>query len=252
MKAKGKTDVGRNRKNNEDFIYVPGKNDVVQNLYIVADGMGGYNGGEIASSLAVSSFVKYIKKEQKKREMVDIPDLLTEATLVANKAVHKKSRSDRQFSEMGTTLVAATVVDHIAYVIYVGDSRAYLYREGKLLQLSTDHSYVMDLVNSGEITKEEAWTHPKRNMITRAVGISEKLKVDMATKEVYPTDLLLLCTDGLSGMLSDSEMEKILEITVGDLEEKVTALVDAANERGGKDNVSVILIKDLGGRGSCY
>lgn len=250
MRAKGLTDIGRVRANNEDCIFVPSVKNTVQNLYIVADGMGGYNAGEVASRIAVESFVKYIRKEQKKRGVEEIGELLKEAGLVANKTVYNKSVSDKKCSEMGTTLVAAAIVRSKLYVAYAGDSRAYILKKGQLIQITTDHSFVNELINKGEITEEEACTHPDRNMITRAIGISPRVKIDLKTIHLKADDLVMLCTDGLSNMLTDDEMEDILRENI-DLENRLKVLVDTANAKGGKDNISVILI-DIGGRSQCY
>lgn len=246
MRAKGKTDIGKCRKNNEDFIYVPEEDDVVQNLFIVADGMGGYSAGEVASSLAVESFVKYIKKERKKRSIKETADLLTEATIVSNRVVYEKSISDRSCSEMGTTLVAGTIVQGTLYIVYVGDSRGYLFRDDALIPLTMDHSFVMELVRKGEITREEASVHPNRNVITRAVGINYDVETDMSVAPVTSNDIILLCTDGLTGMLSDEEIAGFLKKPIK-IDEKLDELIQAANDCGGKDNISVILV-DVGGR----
>lgn len=246
MKAVGLSDIGRCRKNNEDAFYVPTEEDSVQNLYIVADGMGGCNAGEVASSLAIEAFLNYIKKEQSHHKEEDIPDLLTGAMVEANRAVYLKSNSGSDFAEMGTTLVAAAVQGGKIYVVYVGDSRAYLYQNKQLVQLSTDHSYVMELVKMGTITKEEAAIHPKRNIITRAIGIRERVETDAVMEEAGKGDILLLCTDGLSGMLTDREITEIIGKRIS-LEKRADQLVQRANERGGHDNVSLILV-DIGGK----
>lgn len=250
MKAKGLTHIGKVRKNNEDCIFVPSQKNSVQNLYIVADGMGGYNAGEVASRVAVESFVKYIRKEQQENEVSDILDLLKRATLIANRAVYNKSVRDKKCSEMGTTLVATAIYNNKIYIAYAGDSRAYLFKKGKLIPLTMDHSLVMELISKGEITEDEAWCHPKRNVITRAIGIAPNVEVDCSVEEILDGDLVMLCTDGLSGMLTDKEMEHILRKS-DNLEDRLNRLVDSANEKGGKDNISVILI-DIGGRSSCY
>lgn len=246
MKAVGFSDIGRCRKNNEDAFYVPTENDSVQNLFIVADGMGGCNAGEVASNLAIEAFLTYIKEEQTSHGEEDIPDLLTGAMVAANKAVYQKSNSGSDFAEMGTTLVAAAVQSGRIYVVYVGDSRAYLYQKKQLVQLSTDHSYVMELVKMGTITKAEAATHPKRNIITRAIGIREQVETDAVFETVGKGDILLLCTDGLSGMLTDREILEIIGKRIS-LEKKAERLIAEANARGGHDNISLILV-DIGGK----
>lgn len=246
MKAIGISDIGKCRKNNEDALYVPLPEDEIQNLFIVADGMGGCNAGEVASQYAIDSFLNYIKKERDSRGEEDIPDLLAEAMAASNRAVYDKSNSEREFAEMGTTMVAAAVQDGKIFVAYVGDSRAYLFRKKELSALTTDHSYVMELVRLGSITKEEAASHPKRNIITRAVGIKETVETDAIVENALRGDILLLCTDGLSGMVSDKEMAEVIEKRIT-LEKKAQRLVEMANERGGYDNISLILV-DVGGK----
>ena len=246
MKAVGISDVGKCRKNNEDAFYVPSPSDAIQNLFIVADGMGGCNAGEVASQYAIDSFLDYIRQEQDIHYQEDIPDLLSEAMGASNQAVYEKSNTCREFAEMGTTLVAAAVQDGKIFVAYVGDSRAYLFRKKELSPLTTDHSYVMELVKLGSITREEAATHPKRNIITRAVGIKDTVETDAVMEKAMKGDILLLCTDGLSGMLSDKEMAEIIGKRTT-LEKKAQRLVEMANERGGYDNISLILV-DVGGK----
>lgn len=246
MKAVGISDIGKIRKNNEDAFYVPSPTDDIQNLFIVADGMGGCNAGEVASQFAIDSFLSYIRQEQETHCQEDIPDLLIEAMGASNKAVYEKSNSQREFAEMGTTLVSAAVQDGKVFIAYVGDSRAYLFRKKELNALTTDHSYVMELVKLGSITREEAAIHPKRNIITRAVGIKETVETDAVVEKAMKGDILLLCTDGLSGMLSDKEMAEVLGKRMT-LEKKAQRLVEMANERGGYDNISLILV-DVGGK----
>lgn len=249
MKAVGISDIGKCRKNNEDAYYVPSDTDTIQNLFIVADGMGGCNAGEVASQYAIDSFLEYIRQAQSSHSEEDIPDLLAGAMVAANAAVYQKSNSSREYAEMGTTVVAAAVQNGRVFVAYVGDSRAYLMRKKQLIPLTTDHSYVMELVKCGSITRAEAATHPKRNVITRAVGIKETVETDAVMERAQRGDLLLLCTDGLSGMLADEEIAKELE-RKAPLEEKANALVELANARGGYDNISLILV-DVGGKSEC-
>ena len=175
-------------------------------------------------------------------EAEEMPDLLTSAVAAANRAVFVKSNSRKEFAEMGTTLVAAAVREGKLYVAHVGDSRAYLFRKRALQRLTTDHSYVMELLKSGSITKEEAETHPKRNVITRAVGIRNTVETDMVIHSVQPRDIILLCTDGLSGMLRDEEMAKLLNKRTT-LDKKAEFLIEEANRRGGQDNISLILVE---------
>ena len=194
MKAVGMSDIGKCRKNNEDAYYISAGEDPAENLYLVADGMGGCNAGEIASSCAIEGFLEHFWKEMKHAENDDMLDLMTSAVAAANRTVYEKSNSDREFAEMGTTIVAAAVREEKLYVAYVGDSRAYLFRKKEMQPLTTDHSYVMELVKMGSITKEEAAMHPKRNVITRAIGIRDTVETDTVIHPVQKGDIVLLCT----------------------------------------------------------
>lgn len=242
MKAVGLSDIGKCRKNNEDAYYISAGDDPAENLYLVADGMGGCNAGEVASSSAIEAFLAYFWKEMNHVENADLLDLMTGAMRAANEAVYQKSNSAREFAEMGTTLVAAALREGRLYVTHVGDSRAYLFRKKEMHPLTTDHSYVMELVKLGSITREEAANHPRRNVITRAVGIRETVETDSMIETVKKGDMVLLCTDGLSGMLTDAEMAEILREHISP-EEKARRLVEEANRHGGYDNISLILVE---------
>ena len=234
MKAAGSSVIGMKRTNNEDAIYI----DEQEQLYLVADGMGGCSAGEVASSTAISAFVKAMKETQD----TEILDKMVGAIVQCNKAVFEKAKQDVIFMDMGTTLVAAVIENGKVFIVYVGDSRAYLFRQNQLKQLTTDHSYVMELVKSGSITLQEAEVHPKRNIITRAIGIEEDVEADTVLEEVHSGEQILLCTDGLSGMLSVDEMTKILS-KKEPIQQKVEDLTALANEKGGLDNIPLILIE---------
>lgn len=242
MKAVGMSDIGKCRKNNEDAYYISAGDDPAENLYLVADGMGGCNAGEVASSTAIEAFLAHFWKEMKHAESEDMLDLLTGAMAAANRAVYEKSNAAREFAEMGTTMVAAAIREDRLFVAHVGDSRAYLCRKKELIPLTTDHSYVMELVKLGSITKEEAASHPKRNVITRAIGIKGDVEVDTMIQPIREGDILLLCSDGLSGMLKDEEIGKMLAKR-SDPEKKAAHLIEEANRRGGFDNISLILVE---------
>ena len=242
MKAVGMSDIGKCRKNNEDAYYISAGEDPAENLYLVADGMGGCNAGEVASSSAIEAFLAHFWKEMKHATTDDMLDMMAGAMTAANKEVYTKSNSAREFAEMGTTMVAAAIREDKAYVAHVGDSRAYIFRKREMIPLTTDHSYVMELVKMGNITKEEAATHPKRNVITRAIGIKNTVEADTVIRPLQKNDILVLCTDGLSGMLKDEEMAKILNKRT-DLEKKAELLVEEANKKGGFDNISLVLVQ---------
>ncbi|MCI8628202.1 MAG: Stp1/IreP family PP2C-type Ser/Thr phosphatase [Firmicutes bacterium] len=234
MKAVGNCVIGMKRTNNEDAIYI----NEQKNLYLVADGMGGCNAGEVASSTAISAFADAM--EQSKNE--EILDKMMKSIMICNRKVFQKSKQSIEFVDMGTTLVAAAIEKGKVFVVYVGDSRAYLYRQNDLKQITTDHSYVMELVKSGTITREEAEVHPKRNIITRAIGIREDVEADVVIEDIKQGDKILLCTDGLSNMVSQNEIATILKQECS-TEEKVKKLVLLANQKGGLDNISLILIE---------
>lgn len=234
MKAVGNCVIGMRRTNNEDAIYI----NEQKNLYLVADGMGGCNAGEVASSTAISAFVEAMENAENGETL----DKMMNAVAECNKKVYQKSRENIEFLDMGTTLVAVTIENGKMFVVHVGDSRVYLFRENNLQQITTDHSYVMELVKIGSITREEAEVHPKRNIITRAIGIREDVEADTVIEDIKQGDKILLCTDGLSNMVSKAEMAKIL-IEQCSTEEKVKKLIALANEKGGLDNISLILIE---------
>jgi len=232
-----KSDVGKLRKNNEDFVYAAKPEEGIGSLFLVADGMGGTNAGEVASHTAAETFIAYCKENQTTETL----DLLVGGLVSANKEVYEKSFREDQYAEMGTTMVVGKIVEKKLYLAYIGDSRGYLFHNGALTQLTTDHSYVMELVRMGNITLEEAKIHPKRNLITRAIGVAENLEVDTIMANLEKNDVVLLCTDGLTTIVSDEEIHEILLQSLS-LEKQGQALISLANEKGGQDNISVVLV----------
>ena len=220
------TDIGQVREGNEDAILI---NDP---LYAVADGMGGHRGGEVASNLALQTVEQMFAERQ---------GTLTEQVERANRAVFERSQSDRDVSGMGTTLTAALIEGGAIRLAHVGDSRAYLFRGGKLQLLTEDHTLVHRMVVEGEITQTEAENHPHRSVLTRALGVEGDVRVDETKVEVREGDRLLLCTDGLTGMLSEDQIESILQ-DVRDPQEAVDRLVRDANRAGGIDNITAVII----------
>jgi protein phosphatase len=225
----GKTDAGRVRRRNEDaFVRDPP-------LFVVADGMGGAQAGEVASRLAAAAF----------REFHDADGLAPEERLAAivqeaNRRIYERARTDSEVSGMGTTVTAALVGDDHVAIGHVGDSRAYRLRDGRLEQLTEDHSLVADLMRSGRLTPEEADAHPQRSVITRALGTDPEVDVDTSAVEAQPGDLFLLCSDGLTTMVSDEEILRLVA-EAPTLDEAAARLVMAANSGGGEDNVTVVL-----------
>lgn len=239
MKAIGMSDIGKCRKNNEDAYYLPDDTSPLQALYIVADGVGGSNAGEVASNGAIASFLEYVKAH---KDVQEVTDLMAGGFQSANHMVFEQSKTSEALAEMGTTMVAAIVQDGKAYIAHVGDSRAYLMQKEILNQLTTDHSYVMELVKKGEITREQAASHPERNSITRAVGIEERVETDISVFPVEKGDLLLLCTDGLSDSLTEEELAQMLRQKKS-IRKKAKQLVETANLRGGYDNITLVLVE---------
>ncbi len=241
MRGIGKTDVGRVRANNEDSIFI--KNEplgVLPNLYVVADGMGGHKAGEVASSLAIRYCCDYLNSVEVCRG--EILDTLIDAVRFANAKVHEFSKSDESCSNMGTTFVGCSVAGNTAYIVHVGDSRLYRVGSDYLEQITTDHSYVEEMVRAGKLTHEEAENHPDRNIITRAVGTNDNVEADGIVLNVNSGDILLICSDGLNTMLKDDRILDIIKDSGCSLEQRLDKLIDSANENGGRDNISAILI----------
>jgi len=220
------TDIGLVREGNEDSYLTE------EPLFAVADGMGGHRGGEVASHLAVETLEKMFKEGAG-----DLPDQVQEA----NRVVFERSVLDRKVAGMGTTLTAALVEGDRVRLAHVGDSRAYLLRDGELRLLTEDHTLVHRMVSEGEISKEEAETHPQRSVLTRALGVDAVVDVDDDTFLVRPDDRLLLCTDGLTSMVAEDQIGEVLR-TVRDPQEAAERLVRMANEAGGMDNTTVVIL----------
>ena len=236
MQYFGLTDRGKVRKKNEDCFFVDEGNSV----FFVADGMGGHNGGQIASQMASEITEEYVKEHFSDDETVT--EIMESAIQMANAEIYRKSRKVRSCSGMGTTVEACVLQDGKIFSFHVGDSRLYRVRADELTQLTTDHSYVEMLIENGDITREEARVHPNRNVITRAVGTDPVVSIDCAEFSVEEHDIYLLCTDGLTEMMDDGE---ILSIITSDLpfRDRAERLVETANERGGTDNITVLMIQ---------
>lgn len=231
------TDTGRKRELNEDYIYAC-ENPVgnLPNLFIVADGMGGHNAGDYASDFTVNTMVEEITASFEKNPSI----IFQKAINVANQKLREIASKDTSKRGMGTTVVAATCMGRYLQVANVGDSRLYVVND-TIKQITTDHSYVEEMIRRGSLQRENARSNPNKNIITRAVGAKNDIQADIYVVELKPGDLLLMCSDGLSNMLEDEEMRMIIK-RQRDIVEMVEELVKAANENGGKDNISVILI----------
>ncbi len=229
MISLGVSKTGLVRQRNEDRFYAKGP------LLIVADGMGGYTGGEYASTMVVDTIVDVIERA----DIITV-DVLREAILEANRMVFEKSQSYKELEGMGTTAVVAYVKDDTLLWAHVGDSRLYIYGDSQLRRMTNDHSMVQELVNAGTITEAEVIHHPKRNMLTRAIGVYDTVEVDTGMVEVHEGERILLCSDGLSGYIEESRIEEILSEESSEsrvLEDLVQLVYDA----GARDNVTIIL-----------
>ena len=235
------SDVGKVRELNEDNYSIE-TGDI--KLFIVADGMGGHNAGEVASQLAIDKIkehiLKYLPQEQEEEQ---IKGIIYEAFIRANREIFNKAKAESECDGMGTTATAAVIIDDRVYIGHVGDSRAYLISDGVIEQITLDHSLVAELLRKGSISEREAMQHPQKNVITRALGTDENVKPDIYSIEFNEADYLVLCTDGLSNFVDRYELERyILEIE--DCQNCCNYLVDIANQRGGFDNITLIIVKN--------
>jgi len=234
------TDVGRVRSENQDSVYVK-QIDEKTALLIVADGMGGHNGGKTASTNAIDVISKNILAGYRKDlSCEETDDLLVSSIQIANQSVYEEAFKNADLKGMGTTAVVALVSGDMLHTANVGDSRLYVYSGKKLSQVTTDHSYVESLVLKGLISKDEAKTHPQKNVITRAIGADMDIEIDIFRNSIAENDVILMCTDGLHGLVSERDIKKVLK---GDIEKAAESLVLMANEKGGRDNISVITVK---------
>jgi serine/threonine protein phosphatase PrpC len=224
------SDVGRQREGNEDAMLEEPP------LFVVADGMGGAQAGEVASGLAVDTLGGLEPDDDA------VEEDLTEAITEANRRIHDKAQNDRDLAGMGTTLTAAIVHDGQITIGHVGDSRAYRYRDGELAQLTDDHSLVAELERHGKLTAAEARVHPQRSMILRALGIGAEVEVDTYCFTGQADDVYLLCSDGLSGLVHDAVIAEVLE-SADTLEQAAQKLIELANLSGGPDNITALLFR---------
>ena len=234
MFIKCKTDKGMVRVKNED--YVLSFRSSKYTLLIVADGMGGHNAGEIASSLAATTIRDFIFENYQKYE--DKEELLRDAIVKSNTIVFEKQIADEELKGMGTTTTCCIICNENLYLGHVGDSRAYFIDKDGIRKITVDHSYVQELIKNGSITEEEALNHPKRNLVTRAVGSEQTVIVDTKTEKIQSADIVLICSDGLTTYVNNDEL---YEIVLSGKADAVEELVKLANERGGSDNISVII-----------
>ena len=257
MQVFAKTDIGRERKIDEDYFYASKPEDKIK-LFILADGMGGYNAGEVASKIATEEAKNYIEKnfEKNKQSKETIVQLLKDAVEYANNAVYKKSQSKKELSGMGTTLDVCLIYNSRIFIAHIGDSRVYRIRKDFMRKITRDDSYVQTLIEDGTITKEEAFNHPKKNMITKAIGCEPKVEPEVYTKTFIKDDIILMTSDGLTNMVKEDEIHNIIKQSKEEaklnsenstenttkIENVADKLIKQANENGGYDNITVVLI----------
>lgn len=240
MKLYAKTDVGRKREINQDYVYVTDRQiGPFPNLLVVADGMGGHKAGDFASKYTV----KVLREELEKTSLDKPQEILRSVVSTANHKLIEVSQTDVKLEGMGTTLVAATVIGNTLYFSNVGDSRLYLIND-KIRQISKDHSLVEEMVRLGGIKAEEAKHHPDKNIITRAMGVKEDVEADIYEYRLRKGDIILMCTDGLSNMVEDEDMFDIVK-SARDIVEAVLMLIEKANSNGGRDNIGVVMAQPL-------
>ena len=239
LKICSRSDKGPVRKNNQDSVYTSDApiGDLL-NVFIVADGMGGHTAGELASSIAINTMLDSLRVSNDKNPAVS----LKKAVRSANTAVFEKSLSIDCADGMGTTIVACTFIENVVQAVNVGDSRMYVINAGSIKQVTVDHSLVEEMIRRGGLTRDKARSHPEKNVITRAVGIKPEVEPDVFTSILESGDTVLLCTDGLTNMVTDSRIKQII-LGSKDVVDAADKLVSEANENGGLDNVSVVLIK---------
>lgn len=238
----GATDIGKRRENNQDSFRIHVAGDYFS--AVVCDGMGGANGGNIASRLAADAYTKAVRsgmsrlKKKKNVTAEDLENVALSSVSRANVEVYDKASAEPDYKGMGTTLVALLVSRGMSVIVNVGDSRAYCLKKNVLVQVTKDHSFVQYLIDSGSIEPSQAENHPNKNLILRALGVNESIEAD--TYQISGYSAVLLCSDGLTNSISDEEIRSIVKRRKAP-EEKVRALIDAANRRGGADNITAVL-----------
>lgn len=245
----GESSVGKKRSINEDAYFA----DKEQRLFIVADGMGGHNAGEIASQQALEIFREYFQKGIEDKDtswirhidpgMDDISNVITASVKIANSRVYRMSFTNPQYKGMGTTLAGIYFTERTAYIFNIGDSRVYSYKGGNLLQITEDHSWIQEQVRLKLLTDSQAKNHQWKNVITRALGTAKNINIDLFKHPYESGEIFLICTDGLTSMLDDEKIKSIIENNRLELNEIITKLIDQANKAGGEDNITAISIE---------
>ena len=242
MKGFGNTDIGKTRNSNQDNVFILNKKvGYLDNLYIIADGMGGHKAGDIASKKAIEFFIEGIEEGEIIEN--DVLDLMISALSYANDEVYELSKANKDYENMGTTFLAVTIKNDRLYIVHIGDSRLYGIRNDKIVQMTTDHTYAMDLFKAGIISKKEAEIAKEASILTRALGTNRNIEADALFCDIYSNDIFIMCSDGLNTMVSNEEIRKIAQLSNISTDEKVQKMIDKANENGGKDNIAIIIIE---------
>jgi serine/threonine protein phosphatase PrpC len=236
LQSAARTDVGRRRRANEDCFAIAAE----QGFFLVADGMGGHTAGQLASSLAAEAAVRALQTLDGSE--ATLTEKLRCSVSAANREIHVTVQAKPELSGMGTTLVSLLAVDGRVALAHVGDSRAYLIRGGRIRQLTDDHSVVGELVRRREITQSAAREHPHRHVLTRAIGVRREVVPDLAELSSHPGDVFVLCSDGLTGLVRDEEIAQAVSSNT-DLDTACESLIDLANDRGGEDNITVVIVR---------
>lgn len=240
MKAISITDTGIKRKTNQDYVFISEEPiGQLNNVFIVADGMGGHNAGDFASEFCVEKVIDTIKKSKLKTPI----SIFENAIKKANESLIKEAESKPELDGMGTTMVAATIVNDIMYVANIGDSRLYVIDKKEIRQITEDHSLVEAMVKTGEIKRSDARFHPNKNIITRALGANPYVPPDYFEVQLKKGDVVLMCSDGLSNMIDDEEIKEIVNDSGCEFKETSVKLVEKANDYGGKDNITIIMVR---------
>lgn len=243
MRSCAKTDVGITRQMNQDYVYASNSPlGMLPNLYIVADGMGGHNAGDFASRFCVETFTELVAGEQESDR--SILYIMEKALKETNEQLIFKAAESPELEGMGTTFVACTIDgEGVMKLANIGDSRLYVISDGEIRQITEDHSLVAEMIRNGDLKKEDARFHPKKNVVTRAISAAGVVIPDFFEVPVRSGETVLLCSDGLSNMLGDDEILETVTAGKDDLDSLADSLINKANENGGKDNISVVLIQ---------
>lgn len=243
MRFAVKSDRGKVREVNEDSYNIIAGYSGIPTVFLIADGMGGHNSGEVASKMAVDLASEYIfMLPSSAFDEENILAHISEIMKKANESITEAAGQKEVHTGMGTTFIIAVVLSTRMYIGHIGDSRVYLIRDGNMQRLTTDHSFVEELVKNGTLTREEAENHPRKNLITRALGGSIDIEIDTYICDILPGDQFVLCTDGLTNMVPENEIKLVIEET-GDPEAACTELIERANRYGGDDNTTVVVVK---------